>query len=159
MVLLVTRLLLFPQKTRYHMSMIIATVMKIMTSHFATSIVTPAIPLMPIMKKTRASIRKITASWIRLTIVHLRYLFFTMHPAPWAAIFARKTALRNQILLLQIGSELCPIPLSLVRAATVTSYPDEWATARVLLTALPDFVNDQSFLLTDSHVISEQSTI
>jgi hypothetical protein len=114
---------------------------------------------MPIMKKTRASIRKITASWIRLTIVHLRYLFFTMHPAPWAAIFPRKTALRNQILLLQIGSELCPIPLSLVRAATVTSYPDEWATARVLLTALPDFVNDQSFLLTDSHVISEQSTI
>jgi hypothetical protein len=56
-------------KILYNTSRIIASTMKIVTSHFAISIVTPAIPRMPMIKKIRASIRKITASWIELAIV------------------------------------------------------------------------------------------
>lgn len=44
-----------------NMNVITATITKIITSHFAISIVKPAIPRMPMIKNTRASIRKITA--------------------------------------------------------------------------------------------------
>jgi hypothetical protein len=45
----------------YNRNVTMATIMKIITSHFAISIVKPAIPFMPMMKKTRASIRNTTA--------------------------------------------------------------------------------------------------
>ena len=46
---------------RYNMNVIMATMTKIITSHFAISIVKPAIPRMPRIKNTKASIRKTTA--------------------------------------------------------------------------------------------------
>jgi hypothetical protein len=51
----------FPYGSRYKMNVTMATITKIITSHFAISIVKPAIPFMPKIKKTRARTRKTTA--------------------------------------------------------------------------------------------------
>jgi hypothetical protein len=53
--------LFFPLRFRYRMKVMIATTTKMMTSHFAISIVKPAIPFMPMIKNTRARIRNTTA--------------------------------------------------------------------------------------------------
>jgi hypothetical protein len=56
-----TVVFLFPPGFRYNMNVTMATMTKIITSHFAISIVKPAIPFMPRIKNTRASTRKTTA--------------------------------------------------------------------------------------------------
>lgn len=54
-------LLFFPHGSRCNVKVTMATITKIITSHFAIPMVKPAIPFMPIMKNTRARIRKMTA--------------------------------------------------------------------------------------------------
>jgi hypothetical protein len=55
--------------TGYNTSRIIAIAINITTGHFAISREIPAIPSIPIIKKIRARIRKITTGWIRSAII------------------------------------------------------------------------------------------
>ena len=70
------------------MNVTTATITKIITSHFAISIVKPAIPFMPMIKNTRARNKEDYEDRLNQPFFTSPFFFFNSDPALCAAILA-----------------------------------------------------------------------